>query len=193
MLVNPLPPSGVAELVGLETRDVLTFLTSVQSLLILDEDHTKPVKPFHKSFPDFITNPTRCTDTRFYISPGSLHFELAISCLRVMNEGLEQNLLSIPNYALSSDVEGLPMRIQDRISVVLRYACQFWHGHLTMAREDVTDIISRLRIFLEVKFLAWLEVVSALGVTRQAAEALEKLVLWLQKVSSGLLRSGARF
>ena len=36
LVVNPLPPSGIAELVGLETRDVLAFLTSVQSLLILE-------------------------------------------------------------------------------------------------------------------------------------------------------------
>ena len=80
---------------GLETRDVLSFLTSVQSLLVLDEDPTQPVKPSHKSFPDFITDPSRCSDTRFYISPEHLHFELVTNCLRVMNGGLYQDLLQI--------------------------------------------------------------------------------------------------
>ena len=90
LLVNPLPPSGIAELVGLEIRKILPILTSVQSLLILEEDPNEPVKPFHKSFPDFITNPSRCTDERFYISPKHLHLELVTNCLRVMNDGLEQ-------------------------------------------------------------------------------------------------------
>jgi hypothetical protein len=87
LLVNPLPPSGIAELIGLDPEEVILFLTLVQSLLTLDEDFNQPVKPFHKSFPDFITDPSRCTDTRFYISPGNLHLELAMNCLRVMNDG----------------------------------------------------------------------------------------------------------
>ena len=187
LVVNPLPPSGIAELVNLETRKVLLFLTSVQSLLILDEDPTKPVKPFHKSFPDFITNPSRCADTRFYISPPDLHLELATNCLRLMNESLEQNLLSLPDYSLNSEVEDLETRIENHISIALRYACQSWHHHLTAVRGDVGDIVSRLHFFLEQKFLAWLEVVSVLGSTRGAIVALENLVSWSQKVCYGLL------
>ena len=182
LVVNPLPPSGVAELVGLETREVLLYLTSVQSLLVLSEDPTLPVKPFHKSFPDFITNPERCLDKRFYISPRNLHLELALNCLRVMDSGLNQNLLSLPDYALNSEVEDLSTRIKDHISSALQYACQSWHNHLTEIRGDVIDVISCLHIFLAEKFLAWLEVVSVLGATREAVVALGKLISWLQEV-----------
>jgi hypothetical protein len=105
------------------------------------------VKPFHKSFPDFITDPSRCTDTRFYISPGNLHLELAMNCLRMMNDGLEQNLLSLPDYALNSEVEDLQTRIDDRISIALQYACRSWHNHLTKTEGDVTDVVSYLRCF----------------------------------------------
>jgi hypothetical protein len=107
------------------------FLKLAHSLLALGEDFNQPVKPFHKSFPDFITDPSRCTDTRFYISPEDLHLELATNCLRMMNEGLEQNLLSLPDYALNSEVKDLETRINDRISVALQYACRSWHNHLT--------------------------------------------------------------
>ena len=182
MLVNPLPPSGIAELMGLETRDVLLFLTALQSLLVLDEDPTKPVKPFHKSFPDFITDLSRCADTRFYISPERLQFELVTNCLRVMNDRLEPNLLSLPSYALNSEVKDLETRINDRVGVALRYACQSWYKHLPKTEGDVTEIISRLRIFLGEKYLAWLEVASALGATRGAVAALEQLIHWLQEV-----------
>jgi len=182
LLVNPLPPSGIAELTNLNPREVKLLLTSVQSLLILDENPTQPVKSFHKSFPDFVTDPSRCVDSRFYISPESLHLQLAVNCLRVLNNGLEQNLLDLPDYVLNSEVKDLQRRIDGRISVVLRYACQSWHNHLSMSRGDVTDVISHIRSFMEEKFLAWLEVLSVLKSTRVAVVALEKLMAWLQEV-----------
>jgi len=182
LLINPLPPSGISELVSLDPREVILFLTRVQSLLALGDDFTQAVKPFHKSFPDFITDLSRCTDTRFHISPKSLHLELAMNCLRMMNDGLEQNLLSLPDYALNSEVEDLKTRINDRISIALRYACLSWHNHLTETEGDVTSVVSYLRIFLEKKFLAWLEVVSAIGAAGGAAVGLERLVSWLQEV-----------
>ena len=182
LLVNPLPPSGIAELMGLEIREILPFLTSVQSLLILDEDPNRPVKPFHKSFPDFITDPSRCTNTRFYISPEHLHIELVTNCLRVMNDGLKQNLLSLPNYALNSEVEDLETKINTHISVALRYACKSWHNHLTKSGRGNANIISSLHVFLKERYLAWLEVVSVLGATRGGVSTLEHLVSWLQEV-----------
>ena len=182
LLVNPLPPNAIAHLIGLDPEEVIPLLTLVQSLLVFDEDSGQPVKPFHKSFPDFITDPSRCTELRFYISPGHLHLELVTNCLRVMNDGLEQDLLSLPDYTLNSEVEDLEERINGRISVALRYACQSWHNHLTKTRGEVTDVIPHLRVFLEENFLAWLEVVSVLGVVRGAVTALERLIHWLQEV-----------
>jgi hypothetical protein len=159
------------------------FLKLAHSLLTLGEDFDQLVKPFHKSFPDFITDPSRCTDTRFYISPKDLHLELATNCLRMMNDGLEQNLLSFPDYALNSEVKDLETRINDRIGVALQYACRSWHNHLIETEEDVTgELVPYLRIFLEEKFLAWLEVVSAVGAIGGAVVALEGLMYWLGEV-----------
>ena len=183
LLVNPLPPSAIAELIGLEHEEVILFLTLMESLLVLnEEDPTQPVKTFHKSFPDFITTPSCCTDTRFYISPGYLHLDIVMGCLGLMNAGLKPNLLSLPNYALNSEIEDLKTRINDHISVALQYACQFWHSHLVKAEGDVTSVISYIYIFLEEKFLAWLEVASVLGATKEAITALKQLILWLQQV-----------
>ena len=187
LLINPLPPSAIAELVSLNLREVIMFLTLVQSLLAFGEDLNQPVKPFHKSFPDFITNPSRCSDTRFYISPKNLHLELAKNCLRMMNDGLEQNLLSLPDYALNLDVEDLQTKADGHISTALRYACLSWHNHLTETEGDIANVISYLRVFLEEKFLAWLEVVSVIGAVGGAVVALERLVPWLQEVCFGFL------
>ncbi|KAF9649401.1 hypothetical protein BDM02DRAFT_3186299 [Thelephora ganbajun] len=181
LLVNPLPSPAIAELIGLDSREITRFLTLLQSLLAFDEESNQPAKPFHKSFPDFVTDPSRCVDTRFWISPKILHLELAMNCLRVMNDTLERNLLSLPDYALNSEVKDLETRVNDRISDVLRYACRSWHSHLTKTEGGVTDVISRLRVFLEEKFLVWLEVVSVLGGIRGAIAGLEQLILWLQE------------
>ncbi|KAF9649447.1 hypothetical protein BDM02DRAFT_3268766 [Thelephora ganbajun] len=167
LVVNPLPPSGIAELIGLDSREVTQFLTLLQSLLAFDEDSSQPIKPFHK----------------FWISPKGLHLELAMNCLRVMNDALERNLLSLPSYALNSEVEDLQMRINDYISDVLRYSCRSWHSHLTKAEGNVTEVVSHLCIFLEEKFLVWLEVLSAVGAVGGAIVGLEQLIPWLQEVS----------
>ena len=89
LALNPLPPPAIAELVGLEAGLVMKILTQVQSVLILSEDPNCLVKPFHKSFPDFLMDPLRCPNKRFYISPGTLHHKLTINCLRLMNNTLK--------------------------------------------------------------------------------------------------------
>ena len=187
LLINPLPLSAVAELIGLEIRQVKMILTLVQSLLILSEDPNCPVKPFHKSFPDFITDSSRCLNKRFYISPGTLHYELTINCLKLMNDNLEPNLLSLPDYALNQEVKDLADRIKVHISPALEYACRSWYSHLIKTREGTTHILDTLYIFLRKKFLPWLEVISILGATRGTVPGLENLVMWLQQVHFNLL------
>jgi len=186
LLVNPLSPSAVAELIGLEAKQVKMILTLVQSLLVLNEDPNSPVKPFHKSFPDFITDSTRCLNKRFYICPGSLHHELTMNCLRLMNNALKPNLLSLPSYALNQEVKNLADKVKDHISPALEYACGSWYHHFTKIGkgEDITCVLDALRTFLKQNFLPWLEVVSVLGIARGAAVALRQLIQWLQEVCS---------
>jgi len=185
LLTHPLRPSGIAELICLDPDEVTLFLTSAHSVLVIDEDFSQPVKPFHRSFPDFIIDPLRCTDVRFHIPPGGMHFELTMGCLRVMNGGLDRNLLSLPNYALNSEVDDLQTRVNGCISVALQYACRSWHNHLIMAQGDLTGVISGIQFFLEEKFLAWLEVASVLGNVKESVIALEKLISWLKEVCFG--------
>jgi len=183
LAVNPLSPSAIAALLGLNTKDVLPLLSSINSLLILQEDADHPVQPFHKSFPDFITDPTRCTNQRFHISPPVHHLRLLTDCLGLMNRSLEKNMCGLPDGVANSDVSDLKERIERCITPALRYACMSWHTHLVDA--DTTPacapaITSTLHQFLEKKFLFWLEALSVLGAARNAVEALQVATDWLE-------------
>ena len=62
-----------------------------------------PVKPFHNSIPDFITNPERCIDKRLNVPPENKHQEFALNWGRVAESGIGRNILPLPDYALNSD------------------------------------------------------------------------------------------
>ena len=183
LAANPLPPSAIAALLGFNAEDVPLLLSSVGSLLILQEDVDHPVRPFHKSFPDFITDPTRCTNPRFHISPPDHHSHLLLGCLSLMNRTLEKNMCKLPDSVANSDVRDLKERTEKYIDPALRYVCMSWHTHLVDADTTpahVPTIIPILRRFLETKFLCWLEVLSVLGAVRNAVEALQVTMDWLR-------------
>ena len=185
LALNPLPPSAIAILVNLSKPQVIKLLQLIHSLLKLPEDPDSPVLPFHKSFPDFVTDPLRCSNRRFHIPTATGHLKLALSCLELMNDNLEQNILSLPDYSLNSEVEDLQERIGDHISHPLQYACKSWYSHLTEIKGDITAIVPVLEKFLQKGFLAWLEVLSVTGAAGDSVHALERLIPWLQEVCLG--------
>ena len=183
LAANPISSSSIAMLLGLDAdRDVFPLLSSAQSLLIL-QDVNCPVRSFHKSFPDFITNPERCTSQRFYVSPPHHHSQLLISCLDLLSRTLVKNMCKLPDGVANSDVNDLKERIERCIGPALRYACTSWHTHLTGGRAITTntlEITSALHGFLEDKFLFWLEVLSVLGAVGNAVDALQAAADWLE-------------
>jgi len=183
LAINPLSPSIIATLLGFDVEDVPPLLSSVNSLLVLQEDANHPVQPFHKSFPDFITDPTRCTNQRFYLSPPCHHLELLVGCLKLMNLKLEKNMCQLPDAVANSDISDLKERVDTHIDPALQYACVSWHTHLLGV--DVTPacaptITLTLHQFLETNFLFWLEVLSVLSCVRSAVDALQATANWLE-------------
>ena len=174
----PLSPSTIATLLGFDTDDVSPLLSSAHSLLILQEDVNHPVKPFHKSFPDFITDPARCTNPSFCVSPLNQHARLLVGCLELMNNRLEQNMCKLPDGVTNSEVDDLKERAELYIDKALEYACRSWHKHLLDKMS--TQTVEILHQFLMEKFLFWLEVLSVAGAVREAVDALEEVAKWLE-------------
>ncbi|KAF9642792.1 hypothetical protein BDM02DRAFT_1875568 [Thelephora ganbajun] len=181
LAANPLSPSAIGTLLGFDTEDVLPLLSSIHSLLTLQEDTNQPVRPFHKSFPDFIVDPTRCINERFRVSPPGHHPELLVGCLNLMNRTLEKNMCKLPDTVTNSEVPDLRERTERYIDPALQYACKSWHKHLVDEHTVRTPMItSAFHRFLENKFLFWLEVLSVLGATREAVDALDLVTKWLE-------------
>ena len=170
LAANPLSPSAVAALLGFESEEVLPLLSSLHSLLVFQEDIDLPVRPFHKSFPDFIVDPDRCTNPRFRVCPLDHHTELLSGCLETMNRELKRNMCNLPDGVVNSEVIDLKERVEDHIGQALKYACESWYKHLVGTIP--AGIIPVLHRFLEEKFLFWLEALSVLGAAREAVDAL---------------------
>ena len=179
LVTHSLPPSAIANLICLDVKEVISILGSIQPLLRLQEDPDQPVYPFHKLLSDLLTSPIRCVDERFYISPKKFHSEIALNCLKLMNETLEDNLSFQYQHTTEPRVELLLENI------ALKYACTSWHIHLSKSREDVDALIPTLYHFLENKFMAWLEVFGTLEA--DPVFALKKTISWLHKVQLSLL------
>jgi hypothetical protein len=198
LAANPLSPSTIATFLGLGVNEVSSLLLSMHSFLIFQEDINHPVQPFHKSFPDFIVNPARCTDQRFCISLPDHHSKLLVGCLGLMNQRLEENICKIPDAVANSEVDGLQEKIEQHIDHGLQYACRSWHRHLVHAPHTL-EITHTLDQFLREKFLFWLEVLSILGTTRTAVDALEVATTWFKvcpiymlNTFSGFTHAGSR-
>ena len=182
LAANPLSPSAIAKLLGLDIGDVFPLLSSLHSLLILSENIDEPVRPFHKSFSDFITDPSRCSDPRFYIPPGN-HINVFLRCLKLMGNSLKKNMCSIPDHFLNFEMQCLAEMIEaSGIRGALEYACSSWFKHLILTEHHTSDALSALRDFLENKFIFWLEVLSVLGVVDIAFHALGATLRWLNQV-----------
>jgi hypothetical protein len=180
LAANPLSPFTIATLLGFGTEGVSLRLSSIHSLLTLQEDVDHPVRAFHKSFPDFITDPTRCINERFRVSPPDHHRQFLINCLELLDRTLEKNMCKLPDAVINSEVHDLRKRTEQYINPALQYACKSWHKHLVDGDTARTPEISfALHRLLEKRFLFWLEVLSVLGAVREAVDALEVAAKWL--------------
>ena len=175
LAANPLSPSTIAKVLDLDPEDVFPILSSVQSLLTLQEDIDYIVRPFHKSFPDFLTDPDRCTNKRFHIFPPDHHPQLFTGCTNLMGQSLKQNMCGLPDGVANSDVDDLKERVGKSIDSAVQYACRSWHTHLVEGPtiSVKAHITSALHQFLETKLLFWLEVLSVLGAAGNAVDALQ--------------------
>ena len=86
-------------------------------------------------------------------------------------------MCKLPDGVMNLEVNDLKERTERYIGNALEYACRSWHKHLVGKISARTiEILDR---FLREKFLFWLEVLSVTGAVRNAVDALEAIVEWV--------------
>ena len=184
-LRNPLPIQPISSLSGID--DASLYLSPLKSVIHIPTNEEAPVTPFHASFPDFVTDSTRCTrDPPFCALIASEGHELlALKCLEQMNRLLKYNICEVPKELTISRREATNSPDnRKKIPEVLKYSCIYWASHFFEAQLSGVDLIDALDTFLHKHLLHWIECLSELG-------ELQTGIPSLKNVSTALSVSGA--
>ena len=186
LVFNPLSVRALSDLLRVST--ISTTLRCLHSVLLVpDSEKTEsPVCVFHKSFPDFLTDPKRCKNEQFLITPPVHHTEILLSCLNLMGEQLKRNICNLDDYAVLRVVKDLPARQKDYIGDALKYACQFWTKHLLEipgSSTCVEEVEKAINKFFTTSLLYWIEVLVLTGKLGFGVYAMNNVEQWCASVS----------
>jgi len=168
--------------------DISTALNPLHSLLLVPEGTEASIHVFHKSLPDFLMDPKRCQDTRFFVDPSVHHTEILLSCLDLMEERLKKNICNLEYCANLSDVGDLSTRKKEYIGEALEYACQFWTKHLMKSPSsgpDVEEVQKAIDKFFTTYLLFWIEVLIIMGNLGASVHSINDIQQWCTLVSCG--------
>jgi len=97
-----------------------------------------------------------------------------------MKENLRFNICDLKSsYLRNSDVPGLDSLVTQYIPPHVSYSSRFWAGHLAETAFDMR-IFERLRYFMQIQFLFWLEVLSLTKLVNLASSMLGILADWVR-------------
>ena len=157
-----------------------------RSLFDVPDSEDEPIRAFHKSLPDFLTDRARCKDERFFIDPSAHHEDILFSCLDLMTRRLKKNICDLDDYAVLSQVEDLSARRETYIGSSLEYACRFWTKHLANVPSDgphAKRVQETIDEFFAKRLFYWIEVLSITGYLRVAVHAINDIRQWYISVS----------
>ena len=166
--------------------DVSTTLSSLHSLLLVPEGAEDSIHVFHKSFPDFLIDPTRCQDTRFFVDPAIHHTEILLSCLNLMEERLKRNICDLDDYVDLSSISDLPACRKEHVGGALEYACQFWTKHLVQSSSsgpDAGKVQQAIEKFFTKHLLFWIEVLVIMENLDVCVHSIDDIQQWYILVS----------
>ena len=187
LIFNPLSIKALSGLLGdcsTEFR-ISSILRALHSLLCIPDSTENPVQFFHKSFPDFLMDPGRCTDTRFFVDPPVYHRKILLACLNLMKGSLRKNICNLDNITPLNNIEDLPARKAACIRDALGYACCFWTTHLARTATSSLDVEVQNKIsdFFTTCLPFWIEALSLMGKLDVGLYALNDIKQWYLLVS----------
>jgi hypothetical protein len=175
LVMQSLSPSAIAGLLDWSVHEVKMTLGQLSAVFIVEID--EPVRIFHKSFPDFVLDSSRCTDIRLHVDAHRYHSVLARYCILLLNKALHKDMLDTGLNPLidNSVLRDLQDRLEQYVPRHLRYAVLFWMKHLMKSEVD-NDLVMALDTFCQEHLLHWLECLSYLEEIETALSDLETIM-----------------
>jgi hypothetical protein len=188
---QPLTANGLAVMAGVDQDTCHECLRRMSALLDYQHDTDEPVRLMHLSFPDFLSDPRRCSALPGYVvDVVTDHLRIVEHCLKAMNILLRYDICRIRDPSLfNAEVPDLEERLNEHVPEFLRYACRFWIMHwLEHIRTagSQSRVPSGLDIFCAEHLLQWIEVLSLTGDMHAVQRTMPDLVSFM-KVCFSLL------
>ncbi|KAG8784864.1 hypothetical protein FRC12_018205 [Ceratobasidium sp. 428] len=173
----PLPVADLGQLLSehVDTNTLRTVVKALSSVLYEDGGPGGPVRVYHPSFEDYITDSARSGE--LYVDLRHYNGILAESSLETMLTGLRFNICGLEtSHILNAAVPNLDQQVQAAVPESLRYSCLHWYSHIAQA--EIDSIMDNLKLFLfGDSLLYWVEVLSLLGELEVAATSMLGLSL----------------
>ncbi|KAK0470662.1 quinon protein alcohol dehydrogenase-like superfamily [Armillaria novae-zelandiae] len=199
---TPLSPDAIDQILNLKSIGVISRLGSV----LHHDGSANPVRILHVSFRDYLSNLTRCKDRCIE--------KCSPKCDRKCNDGpwfidltghnaqLAQKCIPILAHAFGDKFCCLTLddpRDGQLLDETVTYACTYWIAHTCEMVSCPQGFDGDLLKFMMKHILHWLEAMSILGRSRNAASMLDQLYVWVTKYKPAnkslleLLYDAARF
>ena len=181
---NPLSRMQIAGILDIKRSLITTTLRHLHSVLLIPNEDSKEIRVFHKSFPDFLQDPMRCSDQKFFISPPAHHADMAFGCLELLKR-LRRNPCDLPDFTMNRDVANVPELLEDKVGSASRYACAYWAMHIRCSPTDNDNaarlVTSTIEFFMK-NALPWIEVMSLENRLEGVIHNINNLIDWLSTV-----------
>ncbi|KIK62100.1 hypothetical protein GYMLUDRAFT_198501 [Collybiopsis luxurians FD-317 M1] len=179
-------PKENAKIEDNEEPQVKSVLKFLGSLFTGVHDSNIPVRPVHTSVRDFLLDSQRSGKYAIDVLQG--HTTMTLGTIGLMIEELHFNMCELESSdVLNSEVKDLKNRINQNITLELRYACCHWDLHLSTIQPPATEnkMVHALKFLLE-KFICsklslfWMEVLSILDRVGVISRSISKMTKWVE-------------
>ena len=181
---NPLSRAQISGILGLDESLIATTLRRLHSVLLIPNEGSRAIRVFHKSFPDFLQDHSRCSDSRLFIDPAVHHGDMALGCLELLKK-MKPNPCKLPDFVMNRDVANLPELLEDKVGGATRYACGYWATHVRSSpttRKFAGRLIASATEFLKNNALPWIEIMSLENRLGSIIHNIYSLLDWLATV-----------
>ncbi|THY68427.1 hypothetical protein D6C86_09855 [Aureobasidium pullulans] len=175
VLQDGISAEALALLLRMPTMNVAGTLHNLHSVIRYFQDG-RAIRLLHESFREFITDPQRCTEPRFYVDSKRAHEKLLNDCLETLKVHLKQDVCNARDPAATIE-ELQPNAASQRCQLLphVQYACSNWHEHGQKSGLDLGNH-GQLSEFFYTHFLHWIEAMCWMGKLAKAVGCVSTLL-----------------